>query len=353
MNSTGALTLPNSLTFLRILLTPLFLVLLFSESSFWRQISLMVYIVAALTDWYDGWVARKFGYVSRWGQFFDPLADKILAAAALFAFVYLDLVDAWMVWVIVARDFLITWLRTLAEYRGQPIVTSRSAQAKTFGQFVVIYYILILYVLKSVQPIQQEFGELIDTLLQYEVLFGMMLVVTLSNVGTAILYLYDNRKFLEGLPLVQFLSKLIATGLFSGYSPITPGTVGSLVGVVLFAIPLFSEIIPFVIITVITFFAGVWTSAQLERRLGDDPQVVVVDEIVGMWISLIVLPPTVLAVAVAFILFRIFDTFKPFPARRVESLKNGWGIMLDDVVAGVYANLATQLIVYLASFSPV
>lgn len=349
MNSTDALTLPNSLTFLRILLTPLFLVLLFSESSFSRQISLIVYIVAALTDWYDGWVARKFGYVSRWGQFFDPLADKVLSAAALFAFVYLGLVDAWMVWVIVVRDFLITGLRTLAEYRGQPIITSRTAQAKTFGQFVVIYYILILYVLKSVKPIQDQFGDWIEALLQHEVLFGMMLVVTLSNVGTAILYLYDNRKFLEGLPTVQFFCRGIATGLFTGYSPVTPGTVGSLVGLALFAIPIFSDMIPFLCIILTTFFAGVWTSAQLERTLGEDPQIVVVDEIVGMWISLILLPRTVFAVAVAFVIFRVVDTFKPFPARRVERVKNGWGVMLDDVIAGVYANLATQLIVYFIS----
>ena len=75
----------------------------------------MVYVVAALTDWYDGWVARKYGYVSRWGKFLDPLADKILAAAALFSFVALNLVDGWMVWIVVVRDFLITGLRSYAE----------------------------------------------------------------------------------------------------------------------------------------------------------------------------------------------------------------------------------------------
>src|SRR6266850_7243151 len=104
------MSIPNSLTVLRILLTPLFLILLFSESSFLKQLALLVYIVAALTDWYDGWVARRYGYVTRWGKFLDPLADKILAAAALFAFVCLKLVDAWMVWVIIARDLIITSL---------------------------------------------------------------------------------------------------------------------------------------------------------------------------------------------------------------------------------------------------
>lgn len=350
MQLNNTITLPNSLTFLRILLTPLFLALLFSGSSFWMQIALLVYIVAALTDWYDGWVARRYGYVSRWGQFFDPLADKVLAAAALFAFVYLNLVDAWMVWTIVIRDFVITGLRTLAEYRGQRIITSRTAQAKTFGQFVVIYYILILYVGRSVPPIQEQFGDLINTLLHPEVLFGMMLVVTLSNVGTAILYLYDNRKFLEELPAVRFLSTVLATGFGSGYSRITPGTMGSLAGLVLYLIPWFADPLPFAAAIVIVFFLGVWTADQLERRLGEDPQVVVVDEIVGVWISLFLVPRSVIPVAVAFVLFRVFDTFKPFPARRLESLRHGLGIMLDDVAAGLYANVATQIALYAFPF---
>lgn len=193
------MTVPNSLTLLRILLTPIFLVLLFSDSSFNRQLSLVVYIFAALTDWYDGWIARKYGYITRWGRFLDPLADKILSAAALFAFVFLDLVDAWMVWIIVIRDFLITGLRSYAEWKDKPMVTSKTAQAKTFGQFVVIYYILILYVAKTIPMIQTRYGDLIESLMDKQVLFGMMLVITLSNVGTAILYLYDNRKFLSTL----------------------------------------------------------------------------------------------------------------------------------------------------------
>lgn len=191
------LTLPNQLTILRILLAPVFVTLLLSESSLNKQVSLIVFIIAALTDWYDGWVARKWGYTSRWGKFLDPLADKILSSVALFVYVYLGLVDAWMVWIVVVRDFLITGLRSYAEYRNRPIVTSKSAQAKTFGQFVVIYYILILYVGRNVPIVNEKFGELIETLMHPQVLFGMMLVVTLSNVGTGIAYLFDNRKFLR------------------------------------------------------------------------------------------------------------------------------------------------------------
>jgi CDP-diacylglycerol--glycerol-3-phosphate 3-phosphatidyltransferase len=193
------LTLPNQLTLLRVVLTPVFAVLLISDSPFNKHLSLIVFVVAALTDWYDGWVARKFGDTSRWGKFLDPLADKVLSSAALLVYVYLGLIDGWMVWIVILRDFLITGLRVYAEYEDQPIVTSKSAQAKTFGQFVVIYYILVLYVARSVPVIYNEWGTTIETLMQPQVLFGMMLGVTLSTVGTGILYLFDNRKFLLGL----------------------------------------------------------------------------------------------------------------------------------------------------------
>jgi CDP-diacylglycerol--glycerol-3-phosphate 3-phosphatidyltransferase len=104
-----------------------------------------------------------------------------------------------MVWIVIIRDFLITGLRIFAELRDQPIVTSKGAQAKTFGEFVVIYYILILYVAKTVPSVNTEFGQTIDSLMHPQVLFGMMLLVTLSTVGTGVQYLFDNRKFLREL----------------------------------------------------------------------------------------------------------------------------------------------------------
>ena len=190
------MSIPNSLTVFRIILTPVFVLLLFSESSFWKQIALLVYVVAALTDWYDGWVARRYGVASQWGKFLDPLADKILAAAALFSFVALRLVPAWMVWIVVVRDFLITGLRSYAEWKERPVVTSRTAQAKTFGEFLVIYYILIVYVAGTIPLVRHEFPATLATLSDDRVFFGMMLLVTLSTIGTGVQYLFDNRKLL-------------------------------------------------------------------------------------------------------------------------------------------------------------
>lgn len=193
------MSLPNSLTILRIFLTPVFVLLLLSDSAMHRQLSVVVYVVAALTDWYDGWVARKYGSMSRWGMFLDPLADKILSSAALFTFVALGLIDAWMVWVIVVRDLLITALRLYGEWTNHPIVTSKSAQAKTFSEFIVIWYILLLHVAGSVPIIRYEFSGTLDTLMDSRVLFGMMLLVTISSVATGILYCVDNRRFLSDL----------------------------------------------------------------------------------------------------------------------------------------------------------
>ena len=179
------LTLPNQLTLLRILLTPVFVLLLMSGSPLYLQLSLVVFVVAALTDWYDGWIARKMQHSSRWGKFLDPLADKILSSCALLAFVGLNLVDAWMVWIVIVRDFFITGLRRSAEYLDKP--------------FVVIYYILILYVGRSIPPVYGEFGPTIDTLMHPKVLFGMMLLVTLTTAGTGIAYVFDNRKVIREL----------------------------------------------------------------------------------------------------------------------------------------------------------
>ena len=190
---------PNQLTFLRILLTPVFLVFLLSSYSALRQWSLLVFILAAVTDWYDGWLARRWGYVTRWGVFFDPLADKVVTSGALIAYAYLDLVPAWTVWVTVVRDVLITLLRSYAEYKGKPVDTSKLAKTKTFAQFAVIYYLLILYVGLHTPSVFQRFGELIQMLLNYSLVYTMMVVITAITLWTGIVYIIDNRKTIREL----------------------------------------------------------------------------------------------------------------------------------------------------------
>lgn len=168
-------------------------------------------------------------------------------------------------------------------------------------------------------------------------------------------------------PAVQlsFFTRLIATGFFSGYFPWASGTLGSLVGVVLYLIPGVEHTGILAACIVVALIAGVITSHRVALAVGNqltknaelakatfqsgsshaaDPSIVVIDEIVGMWISLMMLPKTISVIVTAFVLFRVFDIIKPPPARNVEAVPKGWGIMLDDVVAGIYANAAVRLL---------
>ncbi len=146
-------------------------------------------------------------------------------------------------------------------------------------------------------------------------------------------------------PPVPFLVRCLATGFFSGYSPVASGTAGSLVGLAMFLIPAMQATTVLAAAIVVMFFIGTYVSARMEQAFGDDPSIVVIDEVVGMWISLLLLPVSIWICVLAFVLFRVFDIFKPPPARRIEKLRNGWGIMLDDVIAGLYANLAVRLMI--------
>src|SRR5688572_6734775 len=126
--------LPNQLTVLRMALTPLVVYCLTRESLAFRYLALVVFLFASLTDWYDGYAARKLGRVTQWGKFLDPLADKILVITTFAVFVSLGLVKAWMVVVIAVRDILMMALRLYGEWKRQPVVTSTTAKWKTAGQ---------------------------------------------------------------------------------------------------------------------------------------------------------------------------------------------------------------------------
>jgi phosphatidylglycerophosphatase A len=148
-------------------------------------------------------------------------------------------------------------------------------------------------------------------------------------------------------PQVGFLTKAFASGLFSGYSPVASGTVGSAVGLALYYVPGMEN--PYVLLPLclLVLVLGIKASAVMERVYGHDPSEVTIDEVLGMWISLLFLPKKILISLMAFFLFRILDIVKPSPARRFDNMRGGTGIMLDDVVSAIYTNLLLQLAVAL------
>jgi phosphatidylglycerophosphatase A len=148
----------------------------------------------------------------------------------------------------------------------------------------------------------------------------------------------------ERKDLLSIPATVLATGFGSGYSPVAPGTAGSIVGLLLFW-PLARLDSWLQLAAALALFpAGVLASSRVARRVADkDPGIVVVDEIVGMWISLLFMPFNLTTAVLGFVLFRAMDIVKPYPARDLERLSGGWGIMADDVMAGIYANLLLRL----------
>ncbi|MFZ1947761.1 MAG: phosphatidylglycerophosphatase A [bacterium] len=145
------------------------------------------------------------------------------------------------------------------------------------------------------------------------------------------------------------LAEAVGTGFYSGLFPIAPGTVGSVVGVVLYlALVRLGAVsagfsLGWVVVLAAVLVVGALCAGRLERRLGPDHKRIVIDEVWGMLVSLAFLPPATRYVVAGFLLFRFFDIVKPFPARRAERITRGWGVMLDDGVAGIYACVVLHL----------
>ena len=106
---------------------------------------------------------------------------------------------AWPVWIIVFRDVFITWLRTYAEYKGRPIDTTKFAKTKTFLQFTVIYYVLLLYIARQTEYFMGQFGPTIESLLDYTLLYTLTVIIAVITLWTGVLYVIDNWKTIREL----------------------------------------------------------------------------------------------------------------------------------------------------------
>jgi len=147
--------------------------------------------------------------------------------------------------------------------------------------------------------------------------------------------------------LSRFFIRLFASGFFSGHIPFAPGTMGTIV-----AIPLYLLLINFVqgwwyaVAVVVLTLAAIWISGLAEKIYArKDPQQVVIDEIAGFMLTMTAVPPSAMYIVLGFILFRVFDILKPQPAGWInDRMRGGSGIVLDDIVAGLYANIILQFL---------
>lgn len=198
--------MPNLLSLLRIVLVPLFLYFIFIPTVQHRMWALLVFIVAAITDFFDGWLARKLHQESEMGKFLDPLADKFLVIAALVAFLFLDpLIPLWMIVIIIARDILITLMRYLAIKKGASLRTSSFGKVKTAFQMISIIIIIMVFVFRKAKMHMYETDDILKFTRVYEILISnnpdkwlitspylLMLLVTLLTALSGVRYLITN-----------------------------------------------------------------------------------------------------------------------------------------------------------------
>lgn len=173
------MTLSNKLTLSRIAVIPGFILLMSFNNSYSRVLALVIFIFAAITDLYDGRLARKYGQVTKMGQFLDPLADKMIVTAALISFIRIEdlSIPAWIVIIIIAREFIINDLRDLAISNGVIITVSKGGKWKTVIQMVSITTILLLVVIKRMVSNVDWFNLLIQKTIFWLMIFTMVVTV--------------------------------------------------------------------------------------------------------------------------------------------------------------------------------
>lgn len=149
----------------------------------------------------------------------------------------------------------------------------------------------------------------------------------------------------------EVTAKVLGSCAGLGYFPFAPGTVTSLVAAVVFgAAP--SLLIPSIAFpsVAVVFVLGLWAAGVMESIYGRDPSQVTIDEVAGQWVALLFLPAGWFTVLLGFVAFRFFDIVKPEPVNLSQNLPGGWGVMVDDLLAGVYANLSVRIVLWVLSF---
>ncbi len=190
------MNLPNKLTVVRIVLAPVFLLLLTIEFPFHNLIAGIVFGVAAFTDMLDGKIARRDGLITNLGKFLDPLADKMLTTAAFIGFLAAGHLDVWAVMLILTREFMVTSVRLLAAKDGNVIAASMAGKVKTVMQFVAIIYMIAALEVCSWQN-TLLLGVLPDVFYSVLLIIGRVLVwvSVFFTIQSGVQYVWNGRKY--------------------------------------------------------------------------------------------------------------------------------------------------------------
>lgn len=192
------MNLPNKLTISRIILTFVFMFFVFSKGLTSKVLALVIFIAAALTDFFDGMLAKSRNLISDFGKIMDPIADKILVLAAFLSFIQLQLIPAWCVIVIIGRELVITSLRIFAFSKGVVIAASKGGKHKTVSQMAAIIIILVSLVFKDVMKTYFSWSPVFDKRIDSIIYLSMLSTVVLTLIS-GMSYIWSNRHLFLGL----------------------------------------------------------------------------------------------------------------------------------------------------------
>ncbi len=191
------MNLPNKLTLLRIALTVVFMFFLFAHGVIYKILAFVIFAIAAFTDFLDGYVAKRYGLTSDFGRFMDPVADKILVLAAFLAFVEMKLVPAWIVAIIIFREFVVTGLRLMALRKNRVIEATFAGKHKTVSQMSAIFIILIFIIMREIG----YFLEFWTSQFQYSfetAIFYLMFITVVLTLISGVSFFIRNKDVLKG-----------------------------------------------------------------------------------------------------------------------------------------------------------
>ena len=165
-----------------------------------QLLALVVFVIAAITDAYDGYLARKHNQITPEGKFLDPLADKILVLSAFISFAFINIIDFWMVGIIIFRDLFVTGLRLIMSSSGFEFVTTKLSKFKTAFQLTIIIITLIFISIEGLD--MSIFSPTIELIKQYKIIYILTAFTAIFTAYTGIIYVYTNRlviqKFING-----------------------------------------------------------------------------------------------------------------------------------------------------------
>jgi len=331
--------LPNILTILRIVLVPAFIWFFAQvhENKTYGYIGLGLFIFMSLTDFFDGYLARKYQWVSDFGKIWDPFADKLLVYSALFLLVWLKRFPLWMVLILLIREIYVTLHRDAALRKHVVIAAVWSGKVKTnFQLFAIIAAMINILTFDSLEQTDMA------------LLWGALLMTVYSGID----YYIKNRGVVNGQEFWDQVSRFFLTLFYIGHIKKAPGTWGSLAAVIIWFYWGFAHISLLTWILPVMFILGLVLSNRSKTLFGqEDASPIVMDEFVAQFIPLFLAGRSPALASASFILFRVFDIWKPFPVRWFDKMKNGTGIMMDDVAAAVMAGALIFLIKWGINFA--